>query len=109
MRVAGRVSETEARVAALLAAHGPALRRVARRWSLCEEDAEDAFQRSLEIYVRRLETVERATEAAWLKVVIRNEALAIRRTRGESVGREDVDLDAGTAADIRALEDRVAE
>jgi RNA polymerase sigma factor (sigma-70 family) len=95
-------------VAALLAAHGSALRRVARRWSLCEEDAEDAFQRSLEIYVRRLDTVERVTEAAWLKVVIRNEALAIRRARGESVGREDVDLDTRVAADLRALEDRLA-
>ncbi len=95
-------------MAALLAAHGPALRRVARRWSLCEEDAEDAFQRSLEIYVRRLDSVERVTEAAWLKVVIRNEALAIRRARGESVGREDVDLDARVAADLRALEDRLA-
>jgi RNA polymerase sigma factor (sigma-70 family) len=109
MRVAGRASETEGRVAGLLALHGAALRRVARRWSLCEEDAEDALQRSLEIYVRRLATVERATEAAWLKVVIRNEALAIRRTRGESVGREDVDLDARTAADVRALEDKVAD
>jgi RNA polymerase sigma factor (sigma-70 family) len=95
-------------VAALLAGHGPALRRVARRWSICEEDAEDAFQRSLEIYVRRLDSVERATEAAWLKVVIRNEALAIRRARGESVGREDMDLDARVAADLRAVEDRLA-
>jgi RNA polymerase sigma factor (sigma-70 family) len=95
-------------VAALLAAHGPALRRIARRWSLCEEDAEDAFQRSLEIYVRRLDSVERVTEVAWLKVVIRNEALAIRRARGESVGREDVDLDTRVAADLRALEDRLA-
>src|SRR3954466_10568924 len=108
MRAAGRGSQAERRVAALLAAHGSALRRVARRWSLCEEDAEDAFQRSLEIYVRRLDTVERATEAAWLKVVIRNEALAIRHARGESVGREDVDLDTRVAADLRALEDRLA-
>jgi RNA polymerase sigma factor (sigma-70 family) len=102
------MSETEGRVAGLLAAHGPALRRVARRWSLCDEDAEDALQRSLEIYVRRLATVERATEAAWLKVVIRNEALAIRRARGESVGREDPDLDGRIAADVRELDDRVA-
>jgi RNA polymerase sigma factor (sigma-70 family) len=109
MRVAGRVSEAEGRVARLLAAHGAALRRIARRWSLCEEDAEDALQRSLEIYVRRLATVDRATEAAWLKVVVRNEARAIRRARGESVARDDVDLDARTNGDVRALEDRVAE
>src|SRR3954449_12411475 len=108
MRAAGRVSQAEGRVASLLAAPGLALRRVARRWSLCEEDAEDAFQRSLEIYVRRLASVERATEAAWLKVVIRNEALAVRRARGESVGREEVDLDTRVAADLRALEDRLA-
>jgi RNA polymerase sigma factor (sigma-70 family) len=108
MRVAGRTSEADGRVAGLLALHGAALRRVARRWSLCEEDAEDALQRALEIYVRRLDSVARATEAAWLKVVIRNEALAIRRTRGESVAREDVDLDARNAADVRALDDRLA-
>src|SRR3954462_7198501 len=108
MRAAGRVSEAEGRVASLLAANGPALRRVARRWSLCQEDAEDALQRSLEIYVRRLATVEHATEAAWLKVVIRNEALAIRRARGQSVGLEEPDLDGAHAADVRALDERVA-
>src|ERR671939_692671 len=68
----------DARVAAMLARHGGALMRVARQWSICHDDALDAFQRGLEIYVRRLETVDRATEGAWLKVVIRHEALAIR-------------------------------
>ena len=95
-------------MAALLTAHGLALRRVARRFSLCEDDAEDALQRSLEIYVRRLGSIERATETAWLKVVIRNEALAIRRTRAQSLTRELVDLDARPDGELRALDERLA-
>ena len=47
------------------------------------DDALDAYQRALEIFVRRVETVDPATEVAWLKVVIRHEAMAIRRARSE--------------------------
>ena len=65
----GAGSAAEARVRAMLARHGATLLRVARQASLCEDDAHDAVQRGLEIYVRRLDTVERSTEAAWLKVV----------------------------------------
>ena len=96
-------------MAALLGAHGPALRRVApplepvRRRT--PRTPSSARWRSTS---GGSDSVERATEAAWLKVVIRNEALAIRRARGESVGREDVDLDTRVAADLRALEDRLA-
>jgi hypothetical protein len=43
--------------------------RVALHWSLCRDDALDAYQRALEIYVRRLESLDPATEVAWLKVV----------------------------------------
>jgi DNA-directed RNA polymerase specialized sigma24 family protein len=60
----------EARVAAMVRAHGDALRRVARRYSADPADAEDALQRALEIYLRRLARVEPATELAWLKVVV---------------------------------------
>ena len=97
----------EARVRALLARHGPALLRVARQVSLCHDDALDAFQRGLEIYVRRLETIDTATEAAWLKVVIRHEALAIRRSRTEGLAEADVDADAALAASQRSVEDQV--
>src|SRR4051794_39843925 len=82
-------SPGEARVSALLARHGPALMRVARQASMCHDDAMDALQRALEIYVRRLEHVDVATEAAWLKVVIRHEAYAIRRSRGDCVTTPD--------------------
>ena len=63
---------SSARVAAVVARHERALLRVARRSSLCEDDALDAYQRALEIFVRRVDTVDPATEVSWLKVVIRH-------------------------------------
>ena len=58
------------RVEAMVARHGAALLRVANQFSLCQDDALDAYQRGLEIYLRRLETVDPATEGAWLRVVV---------------------------------------
>jgi len=107
--VAGRArrdAATEARVLALLARHEASLMRVARQWSICQDDAYDALQRGLEIYVRRIATIDRATEAAWLKVVIRHEALAIRRARGDAISAE-VDLDTHVAAEDRSVEEQV--
>ena len=66
----------------MVARHGPALLRVANQFSLCHDDALDAYQRALEIYLRRLETVDPATEGAWLRVVVKHEAMAIRSARG---------------------------
>ena len=63
----------------MMTAHGDALRRVARRYSASADDADDAVQRGLEIYLRRLARVDPATEVAWLKVVIKHEALAVGR------------------------------
>jgi DNA-directed RNA polymerase specialized sigma24 family protein len=59
-----------ARAAAMLREHGSAPQAVARRWSVCQDDAEDAVQRGLEIYLRRADTLAPATELAWLKVVV---------------------------------------
>jgi RNA polymerase sigma factor (sigma-70 family) len=73
--------DTSARVAAMVIQHHDTLLRIARQVSLCPDDAHDAVQRGLEIYLRRLDTVEEATELAWLKVVVRNEALAVRKAR----------------------------
>src|SRR3954464_12621933 len=87
--------------------HGPALLRVANQFSLCHDDALDAYQRALEIYLRRLQTVDRATEGAWMRVVVKHEAMAISRARQESVAREDLDLDA-SAAGLRDVAEQVA-
>src|SRR3954466_5278557 len=90
------------RVEAMVARHGPALLRVANQFSLCHDDALDAYQRALEIYLRRLDTVEAATEGAWMRVVVKHEAMAIRRARAQSVDRDDIDLDnsLGQARDV---------
>src|SRR3954447_23101086 len=91
----------------MVARHGPALLRVANQFSLCHDDALDAYQRALEIYLRRLETVEAATEGAWLRVVVKHEAMAIRAARQSCVDAEDVNLDERQAA-TREVEDTVA-
>jgi RNA polymerase sigma factor (sigma-70 family) len=91
----------------MLAAHSGVLVRVARQWSLCHDDAMDAVQRGLEIYLRRLATVDRATEVAWLKVVIRHEAMAIRRARTEGVIESELDVEAVVAAPERSVEEQV--
>src|SRR5262245_51483653 len=62
----------------MVARHGPALLRVANQFSLCQDDALDAYQRGLEIYLRRLETVDPATEGAWMRVVARRTFVTTR-------------------------------
>ena len=107
-RLAARDPDPQERVAAVMAEHGRALLRVANHWSLCHDDALDAYQRALEIYLKRLDTVDPATEGAWLRVVVKHEALAIRRSRQGSVASEDLDLDAHVPAAQRSTEEVVA-
>jgi DNA-directed RNA polymerase specialized sigma24 family protein len=74
-----------ARVAAVVARHERTLLRVARQASLCEDDAHDAYQRALEIFLRRVDTVDPATELAWLRVVRYSDATPLQgsaRQRG---------------------------
>jgi RNA polymerase sigma factor (sigma-70 family) len=69
------------RALAVLAVAEPEFRRTARRVSLCADDAEDAFQRAVEILLTK--APERPPNAliAWMQVVTRREALAVRRAR----------------------------
>jgi RNA polymerase sigma factor (sigma-70 family) len=105
---AGIAADPGPRVAAIVARHERTLLRVARKYSLCHDDALDAYQRGLEIFVRRVATVDPATELAWLKVVVRHEAIAIRRSRTESLTGEEVDVDAFVPAPDRSVEDQIA-
>ncbi len=107
-RAALRVVSPEERVAAVMAEHGRALLRTANHWSMCHDDALDAYQRALEIFLRRADRVLPETEVAWLKVVIKHEALAIRRARSESVSGEEVDLDTRPEPSQRDVDEQVA-
>jgi RNA polymerase sigma factor (sigma-70 family) len=104
----GLADDPRSRVAAVVRRHERTLLRVARQASLCHDDALDAYQRALEIFVRRVETVDPATEVAWLKVVVRHEAMAIRRARSESVTGEELDFDAFIPAAGRSVDDEIA-
>jgi RNA polymerase sigma factor (sigma-70 family) len=65
----------------MVAKHERALRRTARRFSICAEDAEDAFQRALEILLLKAPPGEARDLVRWMQTVTKHEALAIRRGR----------------------------
>jgi RNA polymerase sigma factor (sigma-70 family) len=63
------------------ARHEAALRRTARRYSLCADDAEDALQRGLEILLRKAPSEDPRELIRWTQTVVKHEALAVRRER----------------------------
>jgi RNA polymerase sigma factor (sigma-70 family) len=67
--------------AELFSRHAPAIRAVARRVSLCADDADDACQRALLILLTKAPPLPLPTLLAWMRTVTRREALAVRRTR----------------------------
>jgi RNA polymerase sigma factor (sigma-70 family) len=70
------------------------LLRLARRYSECSADADDAYQRAIEIFLKRVDHVERDTAGAWLRTVVKHEAMAIKeQRRRQGVGSEDIDFD----------------
>jgi len=76
---------------AQLASCEAALRRTARRYSLCPDDAEDAYQRAVEILLTKSPPADPRHLAAWMQVVTRREALAVRRSRERLLGARDDD------------------
>jgi RNA polymerase sigma factor (sigma-70 family) len=76
-----RADGPDGQALALLAAAEAAFRRTARRYSLCLDDAEDAFQRAVEILLTKAPDRAPSELAAWMQVVTRREALAVRRSR----------------------------
>lgn len=96
------------RVERMLQREGPMLLRAANQHSLCHDDALDAYQRALEIYLRRLGSLDPATEGAWMRTVVKHEAMAVRRARQQAVGRDEPALDARVDRAARELDETVA-
>jgi len=59
--------------------YGPQLMRTARRYAATVEDAEDAYQRGIEIMLTKAPDIPEAELLPWLKTVVRHEAFALRR------------------------------
>ncbi|WP_196809063.1 sigma-70 family RNA polymerase sigma factor [Conexibacter woesei] len=102
-----RLTEQQAQelVLTTVATHAEALLRVAYRHSLCADDAHDAYQRSMEILLRRAPTLDPKSAHKWLTVVVKREAMEVRRTRGEAVASGDFDYD-NVASDASSPEER---
>ncbi|MEA2456761.1 MAG: hypothetical protein QOI45_3023, partial [Thermoleophilaceae bacterium] len=66
---------------ALLSRHGPQILATARRYAANREDAEDAYQRALEILLTKAPTTREDELVPWVKTVVKHEAFALRRQR----------------------------
>ena len=90
----------------LASRHASSMLAVARRYSLCADDAHDACQRALEILLRRADSLDPAGAPAWLRTVVKHEALAIRAARRRIVGPAEVDLDRTEAGELEPADER---
>ncbi len=66
--------------------YGPSILQTARRYAQTAEDAEDAYQRGLEILLTKAPTTNEDELLPWLKTVIKHEAFALRRQRERNGG-----------------------
>ncbi|MBN1528544.1 MAG: sigma-70 family RNA polymerase sigma factor [Thermoleophilaceae bacterium] len=66
---------------AIVRRHGRAVMATARRYSATPEDAEDAYQRGLEILLTKAPTTDEDELVPWLRTVVKHEAFALRRQR----------------------------
>ncbi len=74
--------------------YGPQLMQDARRYSRSTEDAEDAYQRSLEVLLTKAPSDDPDELGPWLRTVVRHQALTIKRERPHwQVGLEPEKLD----------------
>jgi DNA-directed RNA polymerase specialized sigma24 family protein len=83
------VASPEARrraTSALIETHDHVFRRTARRYSICADDAEDAYQRALEILLTKAPPIEGDALVRWMQTVTKREALSMRRQRERLLG-----------------------
>jgi RNA polymerase sigma factor (sigma-70 family) len=71
---------------ALVETHDAVFRRTARRYSICADDSEDAYQRALEILLTKAPPIEGDALVRWMQTVTKREALAVRRQRERLLG-----------------------
>ena len=93
----------------LATAGSSSFKRTARRYSICAADADDAYQRSLEILLTKAPTADRSELRPWLHTVIKHEALALRKQRERTVAPEDTNADDAAALSEHGPEQMAAD
>src|SRR3954467_1749728 len=73
----------------LLSRHSAGLLATARKYSASPQDAEDAYQRGVEILLTKAPTTREDELLPWLKTVVKHEAHAVRKSSGRVVLSED--------------------
>lgn len=86
-------ADAEQLVLTVLGQHADALLRTARRHSLNGDDAQDAYQRGLEIFLRHARRLEPGRAHQWVHTVVKHEAMAIRTTRQRDMAPDEIDFD----------------
>src|SRR3954469_10696885 len=89
----------------LLSRHSAGLLATARRYSQTPEDAEDAYQRGVEILLTKAPTTSEHELLPWLKTVVKHEAYAVAKSAGRALPATDVttaEPDAAAWTDERA-------
>jgi RNA polymerase sigma factor (sigma-70 family) len=90
----------------IVSTQAESLLRTAYRNSLCDDDAHDAYQRSMEIFLRRVRTLDPRSAHKWIHVVVKREAQELRRVRSGSVPYEAIDFDLHVASEVSTPEER---
>jgi RNA polymerase sigma factor (sigma-70 family) len=104
----GRGRGAEELILRTVAAHADSLLRTARRFSLCPDDAQDAYQRTLEIFMAHADRLDQDSVGGWLHVVVKREAQAIRRSRQRYVTSSEVDFDKYECSSTPTADERLA-
>src|SRR5881227_1932214 len=97
--------QVEPAALALLARHSAGLLATARRYSASPQDAEDAYQRGVEILLTKAPTTSESELLPWLKTVVKHEAWAVAKSSGRVVPTDELEAgaaDSGSWTDERA-------
>lgn len=86
-------AEAEQLVLTVLGQHADALLRTARKHSLNADDAQDAYQRGLEIFLKHARRLDPQRAHSWLHQVVKHEAMLVRRVRQRDMAPDDIDFD----------------
>src|SRR3954468_19954456 len=92
----------------VLTEHAEALLATARRHSLCADDAQDAYQLAVEIFLRRAGDLEEEGASRWLFTVVKHEAMRLRSQRLRVVGGEAVEMDEHESWALRTTDEHIA-